>query len=221
MHGHTRAHAGTARDDARRHASTARDDDGVDETGPILTAPRRAFIELARRAVLVTAGSDGTLRPVPVCFALAPPPRDALWTPLDEKPKQSEDPRRLARVRDILARPEVALLVDRWDEDWSRLGWLRLVGSARLLEPDGGRPEEERPGDERSGEVRPAGVDDRDPDRARATELAEHAEAVAALRARYPQYDAHALERLPVIRVSVSRVVGWGTGLTRSPASRR
>jgi PPOX class probable F420-dependent enzyme len=171
------------------------DHDGVDETGPVLTAPRRAFIQQARRAVLVTSGSAGTLRPVPVCFALAPPPRDVLWTPLDEKPKQSEDPRRLARVRDILARPEVALLVDRWDEDWSRLGWLRLEGSARLLEPDEGRP---------------AGGIDRVPDRARATDLAEHAEAVAALRARYPQYAAHALDQLPVIRVSVSRVVGWG-----------
>ncbi len=181
----------------------------MDETGPILTAPRRAFIEQARRAVLVTAGSDGTLRPVPVCFALAPPPRDVLWTPLDEKPKQAGDPRRLARVRDILARPEVALLVDRWDEDWSRLGWLRLEGSARLLEPDGRPPDE----------VEPAGVDDRD--RFRATDPAEHARAVAALRARYPQYVAHALERLPVIRVSVSRAVGWGTALTTSPASRR
>jgi PPOX class probable F420-dependent enzyme len=184
----------------------------VDESGPILTSHQRAFIEQARRAVLVTSASNGTLRPVPVCFALAPPPRDVLWTPLDEKPKQSEDPRRLARVRDILARPEVVLLVDLWDEDWSRLGWLRLVGSARLLEPD---------------ERRPAAAGDGGPDRAlaperaRAAEAAEHAEAVAALRARYPQYAAHALERLPVIRVSVSRVVGWGTGLTRFRASRR
>ena len=156
--------------------------------------------------MLVTSGSNGTLRPVPVCFALAPPPRDVLWTPLDEKPKQSEDPRRLARVRDILARPGVVLLVDRWDEDWSRLGWLRLEGSARLLEPDEGRR---------------ASAVDRDPGAARATDLAEHAEAVAALRSRYPQYAAHALERLPVIRVSVSRAVGWGTALTTSPASRR
>lgn len=178
----------------------------MDETEPVLTAPRRAFIEQARRAVLVTAGSHGTLRPVPVCFALAPSPRDVLWTPLDEKPKQSEDRLRLARVRDILARPGVALLVDRWDEDWSRLGWLRLEGSARLLEPDGGRS---------------ARADDRAPDRAPATDLAEHAEAVAALRTRYPQYADHALERLPVIRVSVWRVTGWGTALTTSPASRR
>jgi len=200
-----------ARDHAGPCDGAGHDDDGMDETGPILTAPRRAFMEEARRAVLVTSGSSGALRPVPVCFALAPPPRDVLWTPLDEKPKQSEDPRRLARVRDILARPGVVLLVDRWDEDWSRLGWLRLEGSARLLEPDEGLPDE----------VEPAGVDDRDRDRFRATDPAEHAEAVAALRSRYPQYVAHALERLPVIRVSVSRAVGWGTALTTSPASRR
>ena len=41
----------------------------------------------------------------------------------------------LARVRDILARPEVSLLVDRWDEDWTRLAWLRLSGTATLIEP--------------------------------------------------------------------------------------
>jgi PPOX class probable F420-dependent enzyme len=45
------------------------------------------------------------------------------------------DVRHLARVRDILARPEVALLVHRWSEDWSELGWLRLRGTATLVEP--------------------------------------------------------------------------------------
>jgi PPOX class probable F420-dependent enzyme len=58
-----------------------------------------------------------------------------LYTPIDQKPKQSADPLSLARVRDILARPRVAVLVDRWDEDWTRLGWVRLTGTAGLLEP--------------------------------------------------------------------------------------
>ena len=77
---------------------------------------------------------------MPVCFTLARPPRDVLCTPLDEKQKQVDDPRDLARVRDILARPRVALLADRWDEDRSRLAWLRLEGDARLLEPGARTP---------------------------------------------------------------------------------
>jgi PPOX class probable F420-dependent enzyme len=58
-----------------------------------------------------------------------------LLTPLDDKPKAVHDKRDLARVRDIRERPEVSVLVERWDEDWSRLGWLRLNGRATPLEP--------------------------------------------------------------------------------------
>lgn len=65
-----------------------------------------------------------------------------LYSALDEKPKSVADPHSLARVRDIRTRPRVAVLVDRWDEDWSRLAWLRLEGKARLLEPtDDSAPE--------------------------------------------------------------------------------
>jgi PPOX class probable F420-dependent enzyme len=99
--------------------------------------------------VLVTVGPDGTPRPVPICFAVAAdPPVTAgdpghrgtrslvvLYSPVDEKPKRTGDPRGLARVRDILVRPAVTVLVDRWVEDWSRLAWLRMQGTARLLEP--------------------------------------------------------------------------------------
>lgn len=58
-----------------------------------------------------------------------------LYTPLDEKPKRVADPRALARVRDLIKRPDVALLVDRWSEDWTELAWLRIRGRAALLEP--------------------------------------------------------------------------------------
>lgn len=104
-------------------------------TGPVLDATRRAFLEEFRRLVLVTVAPTGLPRPVPICFALAPPPLDVLYTPLDEKRKLADDPHDLARVRDVIARPRVALLADHWDEDWSRLAWLRLEGDARLLEP--------------------------------------------------------------------------------------
>ena len=57
-------------------------------------------------------------------------------SPIDEKPKTTDDARSLARVRDILARPAVSLLVDRWSEDWAELGWVRLHGRGGLV--DGG-----------------------------------------------------------------------------------
>ena len=94
---------------------------------PVLTRSNVAFLESARRAVLVTLASDGRPRLVPICFVLA---ADApiLYTPLDDKPKRSDDPLALARVRDIAADPRVSVLVDRWDEDWTRLAWLRAEG---------------------------------------------------------------------------------------------
>ena len=148
-------------------------------TGSVLDVTQRAFLVEMRRLVLVTVAPSGALRPVPVCFALAPPQTDVLWTPLDEKPKRVDDPPRLARVRDVLQRPRVALLADRWEEDWSRLAWLRLEGDARLMEPAG-------------------------------PTASEHADAVTALRARYPQYAQQALETRPLIRIEIVRASGWG-----------
>jgi PPOX class probable F420-dependent enzyme len=104
----------------------------------------RAFIEAARRAVLATIDGEGRARLVPVCFALAGGDADAadreplvLYSPLDEKPKRVDDVLDLARVRDIVARPDVTLLLDRWSEDWSALGWVRVQGVATLVEPEG------------------------------------------------------------------------------------
>jgi PPOX class probable F420-dependent enzyme len=55
-----------------------------------------------------------------------------LYTPLDEKPKRVAD-HRLRRVRNIEASGRVALLVDRYAEDWSRLAWVLVHGRAELL----------------------------------------------------------------------------------------
>ncbi len=102
-----------------------------------LDAREIAFLIAARRAILATIDPDGQPRPVPICFIVVAvdPAGTRLLTPLDDKPKATDDKRALARVRDIDARPEVSVLVERWDEDWSRLGWLRLSGRATLLEP--------------------------------------------------------------------------------------
>ena len=105
-------------------------------TDPILTLAQRAFLASARRAVLATIAPDGKPRLVPICFVLDE--RSAVvYSALDEKPKEVADPRRLARVRDVLRDARVTLLADRWDEDWTRLGWLRCHGTAALLEPVG------------------------------------------------------------------------------------
>ena len=102
---------------------------------PLLSADQRAFLESARRAVLATIPSDGQPRLVPICFVVddAEP---IVYTPIDDKPKRQDDPLALARVRDIAADPRVTILVDRWDEDWTRLAWLRAEGRATLLAPD-------------------------------------------------------------------------------------
>jgi len=130
--------------------------------------------------VLVTVAPNGKPRPVPIAYAFDEMADGlVLYSALDEKQKSVADPRALARVHDIAARPRVAVLVDRWDEDWSRLAWLRLEGTAVVLEP---------PTDRSDG---------------------EHSRAVGLLRARYPQYATQALEVRPIIRVAVERVSGW------------
>jgi PPOX class probable F420-dependent enzyme len=111
----------------------------MDDAGRTLDATERTFLATARRAILATTAPNGRARLVPICFVLADTEdrtgTPVVYTPLDEKPKRAADPRSLARVRDILARPEVTLLVDRWDEDWSQLAWLRCDGTAALLDP--------------------------------------------------------------------------------------
>jgi PPOX class probable F420-dependent enzyme len=101
----------------------------------LLTPAELAFLVAARRAILATVDAKGRTRLVPVCFVVDAVDDVRILTPLDDKPKASDDKRALARVRDIQARPEVSLLVERWDEDWSRLAWLRLDGRAALVEP--------------------------------------------------------------------------------------
>ena len=106
----------------------------------VLLPEERAFLSDARRGVLATMGADGRPRLVPICFVVGEAAdalgRVAAYSPLDEKPKRSTDPRQLQRVRDLLILPATTLLVDRWDEDWTRLGWLRCYGVGELLEPE-------------------------------------------------------------------------------------
>lgn len=109
---------------------------------PVLTRTQRTFLEASRRAVLATLAPDGAARLVPICFVIDPR-RPILYTPLDEKPKTVADPTHLARVRDIVRDPRVSVLVDRWEEEWTMLAWLRCLGTATVIDPGGdgrGRP---------------------------------------------------------------------------------
>lgn len=73
---------------------------------------------------------DGSPRLVPICFVLD---GDTLYTAVDEKPKRT---RRLARLADIERDPRVEILIDHYDEDWSKLWWVRLRGRARVVDRD-------------------------------------------------------------------------------------
>ena len=106
---------------------------------------------------------------MPVCFAYLD---GRIYIAIDEKPKRSL---RLKRLRNIEENPQVAIVLDRYDEDWSRLAWVFVQGTAAVFD---------------------AGP--------------EHGRALAALREKYPQYRAMALEQRPVISVTVERVSSWG-----------
>lgn len=103
-------------------------------TGAALDAAARAFLERQRVGRLATAEVSGAPHIVPVCYALSDGAR--VHIAIDEKPKRG-DPRRLKRLRNIVSDPRVMLLVDRYDEDWSRLAWVALRGRAEILEGGG------------------------------------------------------------------------------------
>jgi PPOX class probable F420-dependent enzyme len=84
--------------------------------------------ETARVARLATVGNDGRPHVVPICFALD---GDTLYTAVDEKPKHT---RRLKRLANIAANPNVEVLIDEYDEDWLRLWWVRLRGRAQVVD---------------------------------------------------------------------------------------
>ena len=66
-------------------------------------------------------------RVLPVTFAVAD---GAIWSAIDDKPKQAEEP---ARVRFLRRRQDAALIVDVYDEDWSRLAWVQLLGRVDVM----------------------------------------------------------------------------------------
>ena len=66
-------------------------------------------------------------RVLPVTFALF---EDAIYTAIDSKPKAAREP---ARVRYLRRRPEAALTVDRYDDDWTELAWVQVLGRVEVI----------------------------------------------------------------------------------------
>jgi PPOX class probable F420-dependent enzyme len=90
----------------------------------------RRRVAAARVARLATVDEGGTPHLVPIVFALV---GDTLYTAVDSKPKRS---RVLRRIENARRRPQATILVDHYEEQWSRLWWIRLRARARVL--DGG-----------------------------------------------------------------------------------
>ena len=125
--------------------------------------------------ILASVDSEGQPHQVPVVFARA---GSLLWSPVDAKPKAAGE---LVRVRNLRANPKASLLLDHYDENWTRLWWLRVDMNARVAEP---------------------------PDPEADTEVAA---AVAALRRKYPQYHDIPVLRAPptLLALDPITVTGW------------
>lgn len=145
-----------------------------------LNETETAFLAACRAGRLTTVDEHNKPRVVPVCYSVGSGPENAtrLFIPLDEKPKSVEFDD-LGRVRDIKTRGAATLLIDRYDDDWSKLGFVQVHARAAIIT---------------SGH-------------------SAHADALAALRARYTQYRAMALETAPLIMLTATDISSWGPAL--------
>jgi len=87
----------------------------------------RGLVEPAPVAHLATVAADGQPHIVPVCFVLS---GEIAYSAVDLKPKRGP---RLRRMANIEATGHACLLVDRYNEDWSALWWVRLDGRGRVV----------------------------------------------------------------------------------------
>jgi PPOX class probable F420-dependent enzyme len=95
-------------------------------------------LRTARVGRLATVRRDGGPHVVPFVFALLEEPGLRVYWAVDAKPKRST---RLRRLENIAQNPAVEFVADGYDEDWDRLWWVRVAGTARILDPG---PERDR-----------------------------------------------------------------------------
>ena len=96
-----------------------------------LSAAARELLSSARVAHLATADQYALPHVVPIVFVVQ---GEVLYTPLDRKPKRDDDWHALRRIRNIETNGKVSVVVDRYDEDWTRLAYVLLEGLATILE---------------------------------------------------------------------------------------
>jgi PPOX class probable F420-dependent enzyme len=89
------------------------------------------FIRSHRVARLATTSFDRQPAVIPICYVFD---GERIYTPIDEKPK-SVDAGSLKRIRNIRANPNVALVVDDYSEDWSKLVYVLISGTAEIISP--------------------------------------------------------------------------------------
>jgi PPOX class probable F420-dependent enzyme len=95
----------------------------------MLSDRERQFLDHRRIGHLATADRRAVPHVVPVCFAIS---QRTLYITIDEKPKRVPGTA-LKRLKNIAENPAVAVVVDRYDEDWALLGWVMLSGTAEIL----------------------------------------------------------------------------------------
>ena len=90
----------------------------------------KEFIERARIARLATANSESKPHLVPVVFVFD---GHHFFIPIDEKRKKTIRPEKLRRVKNISENPNVALLIDEYSEDWTKLTFVMIQGKASIV----------------------------------------------------------------------------------------
>jgi PPOX class probable F420-dependent enzyme len=96
---------------------------------PSISPEIRARLEVARVARLATVDAEGRPHLIPICFVWN---GSVLYSAIDHKPKRVV-PSQLTRLKNIENTPDVALLVDQYDEDWTRLWYVLVRGEAHLV----------------------------------------------------------------------------------------
>jgi len=91
-----------------------------------LTPSASRLIRSARVAHLATADSSGQPHVIPICFVFD---GKSFYFAIDEKPKRTT---KLKRLKNIAENPNVAFVIDTYDEDWRKLGYILVFATARI-----------------------------------------------------------------------------------------
>ena len=95
----------------------------------MLSPEQSAFLKAHPVARLATADAGGALHVIPICYVIV---GETLYFSIDEKPKSASS-KPLKRIRNLLENPKAAVVVDRYDDDWTQLGWIMIRGTAEIL----------------------------------------------------------------------------------------